>query len=760
MARPRPPDPLGRPGECVELSHHSRLQLVEDDESDVAILINHISGERVVLEKKTDDGRLHFTPDQRYGFLLMGGKSVWARLLKWHGFQCRSSGETFLAHKLAGEAGVVVQWLDESIGRTWRKLDLPGQSGAAVVCLEFDQTYRKSGCSVYWSLQSLLKSFLSAESASKISQTSISTWFRKSWRSVLEKHLGRGCRVDDHILATDRQRATSSSAVGPADAAVVPGQDDDAAVEDAVGPVADDSVDGGRRQTDDEEDLLQVNITMLSTVAMLQLLLHMCNKPPMDVSEDAVRQFTRRLLACFHVGLDSKREEPIVHSQWLRLRFDEQFSPHMSRTTFGEPLFSVSKKLRYEIVESSHCWKMLPKAVKKSVALRSRDDIVSLLIGTFRRSNCAWITDQLAFGIAATVEAERYLVFQKSSTVMSESAANIKPRRSLNDAAVLAHRAREAFKDRKSDKKDLLRYFLGCRRAMADTRILAIADDESRVGGKERLMLCAMSEQGEIRDMKIRMAQPGEPVEQVDKDLWKERARRFLKREAGRQQELEDSAVVRKRLRPPARLPSFDLLLAKSNALACITGHGLEAFVPKDEDKSVPLWERHVLVESSDQGSLEDPLHSMWKSLLNGVKESNLYSVVSLSTVWLNLHEGKWWAEVTEAWTEFVATADKRDPLICATLSRMSRFSADHGVTLDDFMSDLAAGNSNFLHRRGESVQPSRWFTWQDSIMKRLDNPADLHLQYLVMLFHGISMGYLAVTISYNVVFFICNEKE
>lgn len=85
--------------------------------------------------------------------------------------------------------------------------------------------------------------------------------------------------------------------------------------------------------------------------------------------------------------------------------------------------------------------------------------------------------------------------------------------------------------------------------------------------------------------MKIRLAQPGEPVEQVDKDIWKERARQFLKREAGRQHELEqDTAVVRKRLRPPARLPSFDLLLAKNNALACVTGNGLDAYVPKDTE--------------------------------------------------------------------------------------------------------------------------------------------------------------------------------
>lgn len=97
---------------------------------------------------------------------------------------------------------------------------------------------------------------------------------------------------------------------------------------------------------------------------------------------------------------------------------------------------------------------------------------------------------------------------------------------------------------------------------------------------------------------------------------------------------------------------------------------------------------------------------------------------------------------MTEAWTEFVATADKGDPLIAATVRRMSRFGA--GVAVDQFLQDMRDGSSNFLHRRGESVQPSRWFTWQDAIMKRLANPADLHLQYLVMLFHGISMGYLA----------------
>ena len=82
---------------------------------------------------------------------------------------------------------------------------------------------------------------------------------------------------------------------------------------------------------------------------------------------------------------------------------------------------------------------------------------------------------------------------------------------------------------------------------------------------------------------------------------------------------------------------------------------------------------------------------------------------------------------------------------MCATLNRMSRFNVDHEIRHDEFMSDIVAANGSFLHRRGESVQPRRWFTWQDSIMKRLEKPADLHLQYLVLLFHGISMGYLAL---------------
>ena len=86
--------------------------------------------------------------------------------------------------------------------------------------------------------------------------------------------------MDDHILTTDRQAAKSSS-VGPADA-VVPESDDDAAV--AVDPAAVVTDDPPADADLVEREALQVDITMLSTVAALHLLLHMCNKPPQECS--------------------------------------------------------------------------------------------------------------------------------------------------------------------------------------------------------------------------------------------------------------------------------------------------------------------------------------------------------------------------------------------------------------------------------------------------------------------------------------------
>ncbi|CAE7220516.1 unnamed protein product [Symbiodinium sp. KB8] len=98
-SRARPPSPVDRPADCVESPHFERVQLVQDD--DVAIL---------------------FSADKRYGFLRIAG------LFKWLAFlECRAIGDQFLVHRLPQSAGLVLQWLDEGSGRTWRKLPLLGQ---------------------------------------------------------------------------------------------------------------------------------------------------------------------------------------------------------------------------------------------------------------------------------------------------------------------------------------------------------------------------------------------------------------------------------------------------------------------------------------------------------------------------------------------------------------------------------------------------------------------------------------------------------
>ena len=250
-------------------------------------------------------------------------------------------------HRLDQSAGLVLQWLDEGIGRTWRKLPLPDQV-EPVVTLEFDRPYRSSGCCIFWSLQSLLKSL----PPEKVTQSKISTWMRKSWRKVLQSHLGRGAVMDDHILTTDRHAAKSSS-VGPADA-VVPESDDDAAV--AVDPAAVVTDDPPADADLVEREALQVDITMLSTVAALHLLLHMCNKPPQECSEETIRQFSRRLLAFFHVGQKSTRR--VDQSEYLRLVFESGYNPSMGRSC-GEPLFNASGNLAFDRVDKSCNWKQL-----------------------------------------------------------------------------------------------------------------------------------------------------------------------------------------------------------------------------------------------------------------------------------------------------------------------------------------------------------------------------------------------------------------
>ncbi|CAE7234468.1 mug158 [Symbiodinium sp. CCMP2592] len=288
-----------------------------------------------------------------------------------------------------------------------------------------------------------------------------------------------------------------------------------------------------------------------------------------------------------------------------------------------------------------------------------------------------------------------------------------------------------------------------------------------------RLTILAHGVPADLRDTQLRVDQPGENITRECKDAWLAKAKQFLKKERKREAEVQQDEPATKRRKKneaatpqPTRLSAYDLLLAKDNMLRSVHGEGLVAFAGKEsEDSGLPLTSRPTLVEVSDQGSipcsedafetfhlgirkfmLEDPYHCMWKSLLNGIKKAGMYPAVSLTTVWLNLHDGpwasqKWYSSIAEMWKEYTGTFEAGDPLFQQILARLKRFNVN--MSARQLLIDMRRGDVSFLHRRGNKVQPSRWFSWQTAFLARLESPGDMHLQFALLVFFGIQMGFL-----------------
>ena len=482
--RPRPPSPLAKPEQCEEVRHSTCLELVSDGVR--AILHNKISGEKVHLKRVPDGARIRFDERRQFGFIVNDSKSTWcSRLLKWHIFKDKASNDLFLCHKLPGSQGIVTRWLDEVQGRRWLDLQMPvglpdasARQQQAVRILEFDRPYKTSGCCCFWSLQSILTCLAQPDKVSQVTQSAVSTWMRKSWKAIISQHLGPRSILDHHVLTTDRSHG----------------------------------IDG--------RELLEVDETLVSTPAMLQLLFHFCNQPPSKLACDCSKttRFTREVLSCFQVG-ELAKGQPSSRTG-LELVCDPQWQGAMHRPGGGPSLFNLAGYLATDQVEVSDGWKSLAPAIRKAIGIRSHTDVLSLMWGCQRKSKVAWVCDQLSYALASFLEVERLLLFADPSAVqkVADGPEKVKPRPSLSDPKVLAHNARASLKPgekrtaktnkvkkkKKGEKKEeekesrlnLVRYFYGCRREMADSKVISIAGDESRVGRKERLYVAAMSEQG------------------------------------------------------------------------------------------------------------------------------------------------------------------------------------------------------------------------------------------------------------------------
>ena len=206
-SRARPPNPVTSPGKCREVTHKSCVELLQDEEA--AVLHHTLTGERVCLPSKTDDGTLHFSPGTDFGFVIISGQPHWcSKYLKLHCFEDVDSKQKFAVQKLQGKGtGLLLRWLDEIIGRRWLELQLHDTGVFRV--LEMDQPC--GGCNVFWSLRCVLEALRADDCTVPVTQSHVSTWMRKAWKNVLQEHLGPQCRIDEHVLCTDRQQQTAAS---------------------------------------------------------------------------------------------------------------------------------------------------------------------------------------------------------------------------------------------------------------------------------------------------------------------------------------------------------------------------------------------------------------------------------------------------------------------------------------------------------------------------------------------------------------------
>ena len=261
-----------------------------------------------------------------------------------------------------------------------------------------------------------------------------------------------------------------------------------------------------------------MDATLVSSIALVHLLLHFCNDPPkkLGATTHSARKVARALLQVFHVGVDAVKA-PSTQT-FLRVLMDPQWQGRMGLSA-GDELFPISGRLQSARIQANAGWQSLPSTVRKHVALGSHVDTWAVMLFTHKKKHVSWLSNQLAWGLANFLEKERLLTFQRHWVPLAES-LDVKPRRTVCEKSLVLHKARamlrgkqpaqdkkkkkKAKKDGKSDTnervmpdhKDLVRYFFGCRREFENSNVLSICDDESRVGGKERLYMAAMSSNG------------------------------------------------------------------------------------------------------------------------------------------------------------------------------------------------------------------------------------------------------------------------
>eukprot|EP00435_Cladocopium_sp_Y103_P048107 s1730_g14.t1 len=249
MAMALPPDPKKTSG-VVEVGHDSLLCLVVGHDGQKSVLCNELTGEMCKLPACPDDGRLHFTAVERFGYMTIKKKSRWCKeFLMWTVFELH--GEQFAYRKTS--TGYECRWLSDFTGRFWtRHCDM--------TMVRLEQCAGSSGCRSFVSLADAL-ALLKEDS---VTGRFIAKKLQKTYIPVIGKHVGS--KAQDHVLFTDRAVWASMS-------------------------------------SEENQDLKQVTTPMISIVGFLILMLHFTAHGQQAVKK-ASMCLLYRFLSSFGIGPD------------------------------------------------------------------------------------------------------------------------------------------------------------------------------------------------------------------------------------------------------------------------------------------------------------------------------------------------------------------------------------------------------------------------------------------------------------------------
>ena len=214
----------------------------------------------------------------------------------------------------------------------------------------------------------------------------------------------------------------------------------------------------------------------------------------------------------------------------------------------------------------------------------------------------------------------------------------------------------------------------------------------------------------------------------------------------------------------PPRSAAREQVLAVDHCLLTMVGLTLQHFVAAQGPAGYSRVPRPLLVLCLDQGSpgwsscfwlayhclarvavIHDPFHRCWNDLCNGLKDTQLWWVVHLSTMVYNVMYGpwegsKWFSVLRLGASDFFQAADAGDPLlsshypfICRDLGLPEEGTPEH---IREVARRVADGPC--LHKKGPRSATRRWFQWFEATDQHLDW---WHSRLMIMSYVGLQLG-------------------